>query len=197
MPAADTAFWFDWGYDRANADPGTSSRFGNYLHRSSWTRALQEIDHDEPGVEFAATVWRIATSPVMVPGLIRWHPRISTVGVSRSGWNGELVASVGLVSPRPAPLRNMRDSTGAVYGDVRLDSWGTYEWPSEQDLTRRPYLTTEAQLMWQFSAGRFSWLTEVPTDRTILFSTAVPYLELLVECLNYEVSPVLALLEGQ
>jgi hypothetical protein len=189
-------FWFDWDYDRTNADTGTKSRYGNYLNsRTHLFAEIAELGYDDPSVEFATLAWRVATGPIMAPPLVASHPRIMDVDVSRSNWNGEMIADVRLVSPRPQPLANARTAGGGYYYDYRRGAWDEYEGIGEQDLTRNAYLLTEVRLLWQLPVGTLPKVTEVPTRGAALYTQAVECLSVLVGLLNREVGPVIERLE--
>ncbi len=188
-------FWLDWDYDRANADTGTRSRYGNYLHQHQHTKSFREIWYDDPSVEFARIAWRIATGPILAPPLVRSHPRVMGVSVERSDWDGEMIADVSLVSPRPQALATAKTADGAYYRDYRIDAWDTYEGISGEDLTRNAYLLTEVRLLWRLPVGKLPAIKEVPTGSDALFRQAVECLDVLVWALNREVGPVIAQLE--
>lgn len=189
-----TPFWIDGDYDRANADTGTSSRYGNYLRQHD--RAFTEIWYDDPAVEFAAIAWRVATGPIMAPPLVRRHSRIAAASVTRSDWNGELIADVNLISPRPQALANARTASGTWYHDQRLNAWDEYEGVSEQDLVRGAFMLTEVRLLWQLPAGTAPALTEVPAAGLIRYRACTSAVTALVRALNREVAPVLERLEN-
>lgn len=186
-------FWLDWKYDRANADTGTGSRYGNYL--AQLTRLFDEIWYDDPSVEFAAVAWRVATGPIMSPPLVRRHPRISGVSVGRSDWNGEMTADVNLVSPRPAALHNAETASGGYYRGLHRNAWDEYDGIGEDDLTRNAYLLTEVRLLWQLPAGTLPTIKEVPTGSDAIFRQAVECLKALAGALNREVGPIIERLE--
>lgn len=180
-------FWLDWDYDRDNADTGSRSRYDDYLQQS---RAFAEIYSDNPTVEFAVNAWRVATGPIMVPPLVRRHPRISDVRLARSDWNGELICDVQLISPPPAVLGRTTPS-GDYYRGHRLSSWGEYEWIGEDDVARGPYLLAEVQLLWQLPPGTLPAIKRVPVAGVDLYQRAVECLEILVGILNREVGPII------
>ena len=111
-PDPTRPFWFDWDYDADRADTGTRSRYGNYLYQR--TKSFEDIWTDDKSIEFAATAWRIATSPILVPPLICGHPRVISVSLQRSEWDGEMIADVRLISPRPQPLIHTRPPPAAT-----------------------------------------------------------------------------------
>jgi hypothetical protein len=188
-------FWLDWEYDRDSADTGTRSRYGNYLRQAG--RSFAEIWTDDPSVEFARIAWRTATGPVMAPPLVRCHRRIMGVELSRSDWNGEMIADVRLVSPRPTPLANASTAAGNYFRDYYLGAWDTYDGIGGEDLTRNSYLLTEVRLLWQLPAGTLPVIKEVPAGHDARFRQAVDCLAVLVGALNREVGPVIDRLEGQ
>jgi hypothetical protein len=186
-------FWLDWDYDRANADTGTRSRYGNYLY--SRTQSFKEMWTDDLSVEFAALAWRIATGPIMAPALVCSHPRVMSVDLARSGWNGEMTGDVRLVSPRPKLLDNAKTADGAYYRDYRLNAFDEYDGIGQDDLTRNSYLLTEVRLLWQLPEGKIPVIKETPTGSDALFRQAVECLDVLVWALNREVGPVIEQLE--
>jgi hypothetical protein len=193
MPDPTRPFGLDWEYDRANADTGTRSRYGNYLYQRATSFA--EIWYDDPSVEFARIAWRIATGPIMAPPLVRSHPRVMSVSLERSDWNGEMIADVRLVSPRPQSLANAKPADGDYYRDYYLNAWDKYDGIGEEDLTRSSYLLTEARLLWQLPVGKLPTIKEIPTGSDALFRQAVECLDVLVWALNREVGPVIERLE--
>jgi hypothetical protein len=191
---ADTRpFWIDWDYDQANADLGTRSRYGNYLHQAD--RSFAEIWADDPTVEFARIAWRVATGPVMAPPLVRRHRRITSVALDRSDWNGELVADVSLISPRPAVLADTRTPDGGWYRDFQIGAWDVYDSIGEDDLTRNAYMLTEVRMLWQFPPGTLPAVERVPAGGDARFRLAVECLDVLVLVLNRNVGPVIEQLE--
>ena len=94
--------WIDHEYDRAYASDGVS-RYGAYLRqRADWFR-----DVDTPK-EFAATAWRVATGPVMSPGLVRIRPDLGSVTLDfDEGGEGILRATVRV----PLPQHRLRGAS--------------------------------------------------------------------------------------
>jgi len=122
MSPVPTAFWIDRDYDRAHASDGIS-RYGAYLRDAifePWT------DHDQ-AVEWAAFAWRRATSPVMSPGYVRYHPAVLGARLERSGWDGSLAGGVTVVSAWPEEIKP------AAARSVRLGDRDAYwqDWPTE------------------------------------------------------------------
>jgi hypothetical protein len=186
-------FWLDWHYDRDRADTGTSSRYGNYLRQHD--HSFNEIYYDNPAVEFAATAWRIATGPIMSPPLVFCHQRIATARVFRSEWNGEMVANIQLVSPRPQALANARTTSGAWYHDQHLNAWDSYEGIGDS-LVRNAYMLTEVRMLWQMPAGTVPAMTAVPAPGPARFGACIDALIALLDELNREISPILDKLES-
>jgi hypothetical protein len=193
MSAAPTAFWIDRDYDREQASDGIS-RYGAYLRDATfepWT------DHDQ-AVEWAVFAWRRATGPVMSPGYVRFHPRVLSARLERSGWDGSLIAGVSLVSAWPEQL------TRALVRVVRLDDRDVYwqDWPteyrgdttcyyepSEADIAARPYLLTTLSL--QFTVPSAA-LPQPPATPAALLSAGQQAVAVVVAELNRIVVPVLA-----
>jgi len=94
--------WIDHEHDRASASDGVS-RYGAYLsQRAAWFR---DIDTPE---EFAATAWRVATGPVMSPGLVRTRPDLGGVTLDfDEGGEGILRATVRV----PLPYHRVRGAS--------------------------------------------------------------------------------------
>src|SRR5215469_18526947 len=80
-----TAFWIDHEYDQANSSDGIS-RYGAYIRQrisTSFAECWNGTSGDSGRERFAAAAWRTATSPVMVPGYVRRHPRLTGAQVER------------------------------------------------------------------------------------------------------------------
>lgn len=143
---ASVPFWIDNGYDRDNASDGVS-RYGAYVRQA---RFEPQTD-DDHAVELAVFAWDQATGPVMAPGYVREHRRIRQACLSRSDWDGSLLARVDLVIGQPPSLRFLRS-------DDERGHWR--DWPSQQvfagpgrfyepdsdELARDPYLLATASL---------------------------------------------------
>jgi hypothetical protein len=193
MRTGPTAFWIDRDYDREYASDGIS-RYGAYLRDSTfepWT------DNDR-AMERAAFAWRRATSPVMSPGYVRCHPRVLSAQLERSGWDGNLVAGVTLVSSWPeqfttAPARSVKlGDKDAYWQDWPTESRGgtsCYYEPSEADLAARPYLLTTLSL--QFTVPSAA-LPQPPATPTAQLSAGQHAVATVVAELNRIVGPVLA-----
>ena len=193
MSSAPAAFWVDRDYDREYASDGTS-RYSAYLRDATfepWT------DKDQ-AVEWAVFAWQRATSPVMSPGYVRYHPRVLSAHLERSGWDGSLVTGVDLVSPWPDQLtktlvRAVRLGEKDAYWqdwptECRGDAISYYE-PSEADVAARPYLLATLSLQFTVpSAG----LSEPPATSVDLLSAGQQAVAVVVAELNRIVGPVLA-----
>jgi hypothetical protein len=194
MSAAPTAFWVDRNYDREHASDGVS-RFGAYLRDAAfepWT------DNDQ-AVEWAAFAWRRATTPVMCPGYVRYHPQVLSAQLERSGWDESLVAGVSLVFPWPEELKTPLAKAVRPGGrDVYWQDWPaeyrggdtiTYHEPSEADVAARPYLLTTLSLQFTVpSAG----LPEPPAASVGLLDAGQHAVADVVAELNRIVGPFLA-----
>jgi hypothetical protein len=182
------AYYLDWDYDRRNADTGTGSRFGNYLRQSA--RSFAAIDDDDPAAAFAATAWRTATGPVMSPPLVSCHGRILSTVVQRSQWDGGMIVAVRLATGLPSELFGARPSSGGYYRS-HGSTWGRFDGPGEEDLTKGAYLLPEAQVVWRFPDGTLPAIRRVPTGHNEIFRLAVACVEAIVDGLNREVGPLL------
>jgi hypothetical protein len=194
MSFAPAAFWVDRDYDREHASDGTS-RYGAYLRDATFEPGT---DHDQ-AVEWAAFAWRRATGPVMSPGYVRYHPRVRSAQLERSGWDGSLAAGVTLVSCWPEQV------TRALANSVRLGDKDSYwqDWPagyrggdttcyyepSEADVAARPYLLTTLSL--QFTVPPAA-LPDSPATSTALLNAGQRAVAVVVAELNRIVGPVLA-----
>jgi hypothetical protein len=193
--ANGSAFWIDRDHDREASDTGRGPRYRVYLrdHRNALPN---QDDYDDLTVPFAVAAWRIATGPIMTPGLVRRHPRLVAVSVRRSGWNGQPLVDVDLVAPRPSFLTFAQDSKGGYYRDNVLDAWGTYTGITEDQLGRESYLGTTLRLVAQLPSHEFPTVTAIPTDLGELYHLATSCVTALVDELNKEIQPVLDALES-
>src|SRR5437868_10247220 len=94
------AFWLD------RADRGRS-RAGIDRYADQVLQRMEEFApswDDIAPVEFACAAWRVATPPLLNPGLVRTHRRILTAECLRNPWDGSLFARVRLAAPLPAEL---------------------------------------------------------------------------------------------
>ncbi|WP_424535077.1 hypothetical protein ACOZ38_33595 [Sphaerisporangium viridialbum] len=131
------AFWVDHGHDRELAADGSS-------HYAELVRAnIAAFDGswgDIAPVTFACAAWRLAITPS--PPYVRRHRRILSAACDRNPWDGTLTAHLLLVSPLPAELTASRE----WWHDRGWREWpqtfGQYLEPTDQDLTRAPFLRT-------------------------------------------------------
>jgi len=130
------AFWIDQDYDREHAE-GAPSRYGTQIERN--VREFADAWGDIAPVGFACTAWRLATTPFLEPGYVRFHRRVLTADCSRNSWDGTLVARVTLVSPWPEPLSRSR----TWWRDRGWRSWpetfGQFLVPSDRELSKTPH----------------------------------------------------------
>jgi hypothetical protein len=199
MSPAPAAFWVDRDYDREHASDGIS-RYGAYLRDAAfepWT------DHDQ-AVEWAVFAWQRATSPVMSPGYVRYHPRVLAARLERSGWDGSLVAGVNLVSSWPEQLKAAL-ARGLRLGDRHAywQDWPTeyrgwdassYHEPSEADVAARPYLLAAISLQFTVPSAEFP---EPPATSAAQLSAGQQAVAAIVAELNQIVGPVLGAGPGQ
>jgi hypothetical protein len=192
MSPVPAAFWVDRDYDREYASDGTS-RYGAYLRDATfepWT-------DDDQAVEWAVFAWRRATGPVMSPGYVRYHPRVLSAQLERSGWDGGLVAELNLVSPWPDQLtKTLVRAIRLGDKDAYWQDWPTeyrggstcYYGPSEADIAARPYLLTTSSL--QFTVPSVS-LPTPPATAAALLSAGQQAVAIVMAELNRIVGPVL------
>jgi hypothetical protein len=133
-PFAARLAWVDDADDRQRSDDGVSSRYGAYLRE----RAGQFVEGGEGGepvsIEwFAALAWKIAQSPVMVPGYLQVRPDLGRVDLRRAEDDEEpglLVAEVAVPVGWPAGLR---ERLGRGW-----QSWSTeWDWAAGQEVLAR------------------------------------------------------------
>ena len=197
MSTAPEAFWVDRAYDREYASDGIS-RYGAYLRDAAfepWT------DHDQV-VEWAVFAWERSTGPVMSPGYVRYHPRVLSAQLERSGWDGSLVAGVTLVSCWPEQFtRALARSVSFGDKDSYWQDWPTeyrggtscYFEPSEADVAARPYLLTTLSLRFTMPSAA---LPQPPATLAARLSAGQQAVAAVVAGLNRIVGPVLAAVLG-
>ncbi len=197
-----SAFWIDYGYDADHASDGIS-RYGAYV-RGATTALFAECwdgTWDSPqwrAARFAAAAWQTATGPVMAPPYICMHPRVLSARVEVNTWDDSLFAAVELAAPWPAPLARSRDWRG----DQWWRDWPVehaigeeyYREPSDQDLTRGPYLLTRTRMLFPLPADGLPAAPGGPHDA--LEGKARAAAEALVAAMNGAVTPVLGALES-
>lgn len=108
--SADNVVWVDDFHDRESASDGVS-RFGAYVRQRAHLFA-DGLDGPLRQVDFAATAWAIACSPVMSPGYVRARPDVWAVTCFAGEEGRVLVADVEVRLPWPPEWRN----TGSVIG---------------------------------------------------------------------------------
>jgi hypothetical protein len=193
VTAVTDAFWIDYEYDQAQAGGG-KSRFCTYVRQNR--SAFQDIWYDDPtdsAAAFAAAAWRIARGPIMAPPYVRSHHRIMAAQLSRSGWDGGLVADVALVAYRPQSLRDVRHADDGYYGSWRRGLAGTYEMPGEDDVARGPYLLCTARLLTTLPTGTLPAFDGVLDDLEVRAADAVAAI---IPLLNREIGPLIEAMEG-
>ncbi|MFI0420823.1 hypothetical protein [Spongiactinospora sp. 9N601] len=184
------AFWIDHEYDRERATDGRS-RYGEHLRRNAeeFAPALDDISP----VSFACTAWRIATSPELSPGYVRWHRRILSATCVRNQWDGTLTARVELVSPRPATLAWSPDWQGDRQWRDWPQTFGQFLEPSEQDLVKTSYLRGTLLAQTPIPLDGLPEAPQEPQDD--LPETARRTIVLLVRRLNEAITPIVRQLE--
>ncbi len=188
----------DEAYDRHNASDGRS-RFGAYLR----DRAASLRDEDGAPLyaeEFAAAVWRIATSPVMSPGYVCVRPDIRAI---IPAWSNEgdgqltfevqvpvLQASLGLSWTLPAIWRDWRPehAPGA-------DQDEPYRWWAQPSGSRPALLTTSVLRL----TVDDTWNLPRPTHTAGpgLVADGKRSVAAVAEAVNRHAGPIVALLRGE
>jgi hypothetical protein len=104
---ANRVCWIDADWDRSQASDGVS-RYGAYLRTHTKPFAPWQDEDAPSGItqdagDFASAAFTVATGPIMSPGYVLWHPRVTDYNVSR-GDNpepGRLVLQVTLATALP------------------------------------------------------------------------------------------------
>jgi hypothetical protein len=182
------AFWIDHDYDRERATAG-SSRYAGHVRGN--VAAFDGSWGDIAPVTFACAAWRLATTPS--PAYVRWHRRILSAACDRNPWDGSLTAHVLLVSPLPAELTASRD----WWRDRGWRDWpqtfGQYLDPTDQDLTKSPFLRTTLLVDAPVPLGALPAAPDGPSET--LADTAGLAVAVLVKELNDLLNPVIRRLE--
>jgi hypothetical protein len=179
------AFWIDTDHDREHAAHGTS-RYGEVV--ASNLAEFSDTLGDIAPVRFACVAWRLAVPPALDPGYLRWHRRVLTAEFRRNEWDGGLLARVELVSPRPAALTESRE----WWHDRGWRDWpevfGQYVQPSEQDLSRVPFLRASVLIETPIPVDD---LPPAPEDPAEVTGSAPRAVAVLARSLNDVVTPIL------
>lgn len=187
----DPAFWIDAEADRVSASDGVS-RYSAYVRHNLSTFDLDV--YDDPAVraaDFAATAWRIATSPVMSPGYVRYADRVLTAGLARSYWDGSLLAAIDLAVATPPGLARTAPGGGYWRG------WsGEFTGPTDEEVTRQPYALTTTRLMFTVPAGGLPVAPPREPSVVEVEGAAHRAVAVLVRELNAALAPVLVALGG-
>lgn len=191
MAAEQQVFWIDGRYDRERAQEGPS-RYTEHL----WAH-LEEFDGswgDIAPVVFACAAWRIATPPLMSPGLVRGHRRILEATCVRNTWDGSLTARVTPASPLPTPLSESRH----WWRDRGWQDWpevfGQFVDPTDQDLAKVPHLRAHLVVDAPLPLDRFPAAPETPGR--YFEEAARRAVSVVAEELNALVAPIITQLEN-
>jgi hypothetical protein len=180
--------WIDPDYDRANASDGVS-RYGAYVRDYArlfdpWQDAPDGVTTDP--VEFAIAAFRVATGPIMSPGLVRWHPRVYGYGLDRNDLDGRLVVSVTLATPAP----------------LRLPGWAWRGWERDfgdrflEPEDRGPVALARLELRWPLAVDQLHrpGRPRVPGRPNLVDATTA--VAAVVGSANHTAGPVLTALEA-
>ncbi len=198
MKTDHTAFWLDDDYDHDQASDGIS-RYNRYLRDRAASIAEIANFYDDVTVPFAVRAWEIANGPIMAPGLVRRHGRVDGVTLTRSEWDGELIANVSLVVPAPSVLRNATDPDGRWYKDRRRNSWANnnFEGVTGEDLAQPGgYLVTTSEVIWRLGAANLptgGWQAGDPL--MVLYSRSWDCVTEIVRQLDRQITPLVEQLE--
>lgn len=184
------AFWVDHEYDRERATDGIS-RYGERIRAEP--EAFADAYGDIAPVAFACTAWRLATTPALSPGYVRWHRRILSARCVRNQWDGTLSARVELVSPRPATLAWSPDWQGDREWRDWPQTFGQFLEPSEQDLVKTSYLRATLLAQTPIPLDGLPPAPATPDDN--LEETARTTVVLLAKKLNDALGPIVRQLE--
>jgi hypothetical protein len=146
-------------------------------------------------VHFAALAWRVASGPIMAPGYVRRHPRSLAAQLEQNYWDGSLAASVDLITPWPRQLQVscewMKQTCRGWWHDRPTDFRGSFLAPSDEDITKRPYLLASASLRFAVPHRRLPHPPSARHAEYELEELARQSVAVLVKELNHVVEPVL------
>jgi hypothetical protein len=178
------AFW---------TDPDETERYGNYVR-------LETFDPwDPPGRpdELAVFAWRRGTGPVMAPPYIWDHHRVLSARLARDDYDGQLIATVDLLTTAPRELRG-----APLPGDGHWRDWPS-DWSFSGDHTvwHDPYgpeFAGGARYMLGSISLQFPVTCELPAPGPdgADAETCVEAVAELVRHLNEIVGPVIDRIEG-
>lgn len=188
MSAADNvdAFRLDTEWDRDRADPGTPSRYGNYLRFEAETFEEIRKDYDDPTVPFIALAWRVATGPVMSPPYVIYPRRVTHVQLERNDWDGSSILRVDLVTDRPQSLQDAKTGDGRWFRGWSTRYDGGLTAIDDRDVASAPYLLPRADVLVPVPVGT---LPRVGTGE--LLDDALAGVRAMVGLLNGGVGPLL------
>ena len=130
-----------------------------------------------------------------MPPYVRWHRRIRPVACDRNPWDGGLTAHALLVAPLPAQLTTSRD----WWRDRGWRDWsqtfGQYLEPTDQDLTRSPFLRTTLLVDAPVPLNALPPAPDGPSDT--LADTAGLAVAAMVKELNELLNPIIRRLEDR
>lgn len=176
-------------------DRDEASRYGNYVRMATF----EPYTDSDQAVELAVFAWERATGPVMAPPYVCEHERIIRATLSRSDWDGSLLARVDLMTAQPPNLRWLRsDDDRGMWRDWPMQRDRYYE-PGSDELARSPYLLTTASLRFTVPSGDLPYWPARYAGKTLPDALVIACREsvaVVVRELNRAVGPVLAAIEG-
>lgn len=179
-------FRLDTEWDRDRADPGTPSRYGNYLRSEAATFEEIRKDYDDPTVPFIALAWRVATGPVMSPPYVVYPRRVTHVQLERNNWDGSSILRVDLITDRPQSLQDAKTGGGRRFRGWATRYDGSFTAIDDRDVAAEPYLLPRADVLLPVPAGT---LPRVGAGE--LLDDALAGVRAMVRLLNREVGPLL------
>lgn len=199
------ALWIDAEYDVGHASNGRS-RYEAYIAKNLDSFAECWDGTSEVGLKahFAAEAWRVATGPIMVPGYVRYHRRIIRTGLANSYWDNSLLAAVDLIAPWPRQLRESRhwmERTGRGWWRDWLTELGNvYDVPSDEDVTKAPFLLTTASLRFTTPTADLPqpptvWRGRGGPDASTIVASARTAVAISIREINRVVWPIIQVLE--
>lgn len=189
----------DDDYDREYADDGVS-RFGAYLRqrpkefRDSWRDEPAPVGDPE---EFAWLAWRVATTPVMSPGYVRFRSDLHGIALHRDDDDGSLYADVRV------PLQHHHIGGGSKRFPYAWQDWeternfGDGEYPSllEPRPSERPSVL--ASVVVRVPGQKWTGLvTPTAYEGRILLDEARETLAAVVRNVNADAGPIVAKILG-
>jgi len=190
------AAWVDREYDDDRASDGVS-RYGQYLRDRAKQFDDLDLDLADPDRDgynrtvFARLAWAIANGPIMSPGLVARHPRVTGVTTETDDWDyANLIVTAELISELPAGMGSVLGYRW--YGLDRTYSGG-YQWP-DRSRAKEPLHMALPALTLVFPVPAAD-LPAPALDPNGLLSAAFGAVDAIVDHANRKLRPALILLD--